>query len=125
MSDDLCDLCGGVEEVTVLSMDGQQTTGCPKCMEASFHTEIAMRDAEIERLRAENARTCAALTAAQDAAQRAAHVIIQEGVVPGASCRCADCRSVARRMADAGYLAEVPKAERWWEAAERAAEEER
>ena len=87
---------------------------------------VAERDAEIERLRAierDHTRTVAALHKAQDAAQHAAHVIIEAGVVPGTSCRCWECRTVAIGMADAGYLRGVPEAERWWLDAERAAEE--
>ncbi len=44
------------------------------------------------------------------------HVIIESGYEPGipeARCRCQECRQVARRMADAGYLDDVR--DRWWE----------
>lgn len=59
------------------------------------------RDAEIEQLRAE-----------RDAM---AHVTVEAGVVPGEDdgCRCEECRAVAVKMADAGYLERVT--DRWWE----------
>jgi hypothetical protein len=44
-----------------------------------------------------------------------AHVIVEAGVVPGISypCRCEYCRSVAKSMAEAGYLNRVN--DKWWE----------
>jgi hypothetical protein len=45
----------------------------------------------------------------------ACHVIIEAGVIPGISypCRCMECRTVAIRMDEAGYLDNVK--DRWWE----------
>jgi hypothetical protein len=55
------------------------------------------------------------LKSAIEDSQSFAHVMIENGVVPGvtSSCRCDDCRHTARRMAEAEYLDDVK--DRWWE----------
>lgn len=50
-----------------------------------------------------------------DEADACAHVIIEAGVIPGISysCRCDECRLVAKSMDEAGYMDGVH--DRWWE----------
>jgi hypothetical protein len=76
---------------------------------------VALR-AEYERLRAERDKY-------QNYANESAHVIVEAGVVPGVdySCRCEQCRSIAQRMDEAGYLDRIT--DRWWKSAAAAKEE--
>lgn len=57
------------------------------------------------------------LTQAREQGEAVAHVLIKHGVVPGDDadlhCRCEQCRFVAQRMAEAGYLDHFE--DRWWE----------
>ena len=43
------------------------------------------------------------------------HVLVRHGVVPGAdeTCRCDQCRNVAKAYAEAGYAFTIK--DRWWE----------
>jgi len=63
--------------------------------------KITNQKAEINRLRDERNAAC--------------HVIAEAGVVPGIDypCRCDECRMVAQKMAEAGYLDRVK--DKWWE----------
>ena len=54
----------------------------------------------------------------------AAHVIIESGVNPGVDypCRCDECRLVAQKMDEAGYLEGVK--DRWWDKSDIMSEQE-
>jgi hypothetical protein len=57
------------------------------------------------------------LKSSSELADYSAHLIVEAGLIPGIdpTCRCEQCREVARRMAEAGYLDRI--GDRWWEAA--------
>ena len=46
----------------------------------------------------------------------AAHVIVVAGIIPGIStaCRCEECRLVAIKLDDAGYVGNIMDKSRWW-----------
>jgi hypothetical protein len=75
-------------------------------------TQIA---AELDRMRFEIQKIRENLAKQQDMANAMAHVLIEDGVVPGVSdhCRCDECKLVAVSMAEAGYLDRVT--DKWWE----------
>ena len=54
-------------------------------------------------------------TEADDFGSAAAHLIVESGIVPGVttSCRCSECKMIAKKMDEAGYLSRVK--DRWWE----------
>ena len=47
--------------------------------------------------------------------QAFAHVLIENGILPGISstCRCEDCKLTAVKMDEAGYMDRV--SDRWWD----------
>lgn len=69
---------------------------------------------KIEILELENKRLLEDWKKQNDAADRAAHLIVETGVVPGidSTCRCDGCKKTAIAMDDAGYLEDVK--DRWW-----------
>ena len=58
---------------------------------------------------------CEEIKRLRNDANASAHVLIENGVIPGitAPCRCEECRHIAQLMDDANYLDRVT--DRWWE----------
>jgi hypothetical protein len=87
-----------------------QLMNCPHSGDGWCLACVAHCHARIEKLQAE-------LTTVRAESHAAAHVIIEAGLVPGLdlelACRCEQCKLVATRMAEAGYLDDLD--DRWWE----------
>lgn len=91
----------------------------PACMRKNILIEIIdehMRPLhdKIGRLKRENKRLLEDWKKQNDAGEKAVHVIIETGVVPGidSTCRCDACKDTAIAMDDSGFLEGVK--DRWW-----------
>ena len=93
-----------------MSQQGTATTICLWCRCSNLthdseslrlHGMLVAKDREIVELRASR--------------DDAHHVLVRNGIIPGAdgTCRCNQCRNVAKAYAEAGYAFTVK--DRWWE----------
>lgn len=69
---------------------------------------------EIERLRSRIAKLESERDSLRDRDCALAHVVLESCVTPGVSysCRCDECRSVAKNLDEAGFL--ESEKDRWW-----------
>lgn len=81
----------------------------------SVQDQVARRDQQLrdcaDRIRQQREE----INRFRDEACAMAHVIVEAGIVPGVDfpCRCDECRLVAKKMDDAGYLDATT--DKWWQ----------